>query len=486
MKLRSIILRDDDVYLSFQNAVLSTLIGYGKMYELLHKQLWRKGRIETVPYTFTVNGRPVQAIKKWDIKSPSTAPYDYIDTYNLGLNQLFVGQSPYATYAGTPSDGIYHDDCYIIPKNIGIASYDMPGWFIDGNGYWAKYNSFGATLVNNVMIYEKTHLGTDGVTVISDGWFYSVDFTSGLIEYPLLQVNGVNPVVQNITLSDIGNPSGVLLPKYVAPVDSSAHGGIIYTSPSIPYVKLPDSTIPLSFTNNPTGFVNVYADGIAVQYYSPYTYHEGGDGGDDIQVGGGYMICPLVYLDTGDLVQNRVDFIDNWNSQFQLYVQENGYWYSDIIDMFTMLASIVVGFIIGGPIGAMGAFMGSIGMRMGDTFLEVVGAVVSLYTSIEQSGTKAIEQEAMASGLSARTASQIAMESSLKDVFSHFVSGAGLGNLMKIGSKAYSTFNAATHGTSQSNPVQQTATKDHIKVYAIEDNNSGQSYIDKIMNIGNI
>lgn len=483
MKLQSVILKDDDVYLSFQNAVLSTLVGYGKMYELLHKQLWRKGRVETIPYTLTINGRPAKAIKKWDIKSPSTNPYSYTDSYDLGLNQLFMGQSPYATYEGDPKDGIYHDDCYITPKMIDTQSYDMPGWYIEGNGHWAKYDGFGATLVNGVVIYEKTHTDSSGNTV-SDGWFYSVDFVSGLVEYPLNDVDGTHPVVQNVILSDIGNPSGVVLAKYVAPIDSSEHGGMVYTTPSVPYVRLPANAGAWSSVNGSTGFVNVYADGTAVQYYSPYTYR-GGD--DDVQADGGYMICPLVYTDTGDLVQNRVDFIDDWYDQFELYVHENSYWYDAVIDVVSMVATIVIGYLIGGPLGAFGGFIGSVGARTGNTFLQILGGVISLYSSVENIGEKAIEQEAMASGLSVRTAGQIAMESSLKDVFGHFISGAGLGNLASIGSKVYSIYDDINmQGANQPTTSQQTTAEEHMKVYVIEDDTSGQSYIDKVMKIGTV
>jgi len=484
MKLQSIILKDDDVYLSFQNAILSTLVGYGKMYELLHKQLYRKSRVETVSYALTINGRPAKAIKKWNIKSPSTAPYNYTANDDLGLNQLFMGQSPYATYEGDPKDGIYHDDCYIVPKMIDVQSYDMPGWFIEGNGHWAKYDGFGATLVNDVVIYEKTHVNSVGITV-SDGWFYSVDFVGGSEEYVLNDVDGQHPVVQEVILSDISNPSGAVFAKYLSPIDSSAHGGLVYTTPSIPYVRLPAHTQPTIFQNEPAGVVNVYADGTAVQHYSPYTYYVGD--GDFIQVDGGYMICPLVYTDTGDLVQNRVDFIDDWNDQFELYIHEDSYWYSAVIDVVSMVATIVIGYLIGGPLGAFGGFIGSVGARTGNTFLQIFGAVISLYSSIEKIGTKAIEQEAMESGLSARTAGQIAMESSLRDVFSHFISGAGLGNLASIGSKLYSVYDDINmQGINQSSPQKQTTTENHMKVYSVEDDTSGQSYIDKVMKIGTV
>lgn len=51
----------------------------------------------------------------YNIKSDSTRPYDYDSMDDLGLNQYFVGQSPYEEYDGDPGDddGIYHDTCEI-------------------------------------------------------------------------------------------------------------------------------------------------------------------------------------------------------------------------------------------------------------------------------------------------------------------------------------------------------------------------------------
>lgn len=61
----------------------------------------------------TLNGYKIYQGDRYDIKSGSKAPYDYDSSWNLGLNQLFVGQDPYAWYQGDPGDGIYHDDCDI-------------------------------------------------------------------------------------------------------------------------------------------------------------------------------------------------------------------------------------------------------------------------------------------------------------------------------------------------------------------------------------
>ncbi|MEE3744864.1 hypothetical protein, partial [Campylobacter porcelli] len=46
----------------------------------------------------------------YDIKSQSVAPYSYDNWLDLGLNQYFMGQSPYNWYDGDPGDGILDFD----------------------------------------------------------------------------------------------------------------------------------------------------------------------------------------------------------------------------------------------------------------------------------------------------------------------------------------------------------------------------------------
>ena len=98
--------------------------GFIKLVELLHIQLMRKGRYRYYGlYNHPVYGQ-VYSIAKYDIKSGSSAPYDYHSPYDLGLNQFFVGQNPYAWYNGDPGDsnGIYHDTCEIIRSQDNATS----------------------------------------------------------------------------------------------------------------------------------------------------------------------------------------------------------------------------------------------------------------------------------------------------------------------------------------------------------------------------
>lgn len=111
---------------------------YRKTTELLHSQLVRKGRMRRWMPTYkegaiTFGSLLVGGEKKnitsfnhptygevyttefYDIKSPSKNPYNRDSYDDLGLNQYFVGQSPYEYYKGDPGDdnGIYHDTSQI-------------------------------------------------------------------------------------------------------------------------------------------------------------------------------------------------------------------------------------------------------------------------------------------------------------------------------------------------------------------------------------
>lgn len=111
-------------------------LAYRKTTELVHTQLVRKGRaefydIENVKkgwsnYSQDPNYRgdvwdhptygKVYTTGRYNIKSPSKNPYNRDNKDELGLNQYFVGQSPYMPYQGDPgdNDGIYHDKSEII------------------------------------------------------------------------------------------------------------------------------------------------------------------------------------------------------------------------------------------------------------------------------------------------------------------------------------------------------------------------------------
>lgn len=127
------------------------MIGVNKYVELLHKQLVRKGRsqIQNINHPLFKNS---YIVKKHNIKSSSTAPYNKENYNDLGLNQFFVGQDPYKPYQGDPSseNGIYHDICeirtnynlgsvqyyYGFPNNLALLFEKEKAWKYNGKGFF--------------------------------------------------------------------------------------------------------------------------------------------------------------------------------------------------------------------------------------------------------------------------------------------------------------------------------------------------------------
>lgn len=127
------------------------MIGVNKYVELLHKQLIRKGRsqIQNINHPLFKNS---YIVKKYNIKSSSTAPYNKENYNDLGLNQFFVGQDPYKPYKGDPSskNGIYHDICeirtkynlrkmqyfYGFPNNLTLLFEKEKAWKYHGKGFF--------------------------------------------------------------------------------------------------------------------------------------------------------------------------------------------------------------------------------------------------------------------------------------------------------------------------------------------------------------
>ena len=100
-------------------ALMARTRAFNRMLELLHLQIIRKGRfVRYLEQIYHPKFGTIYAISIYDIKTPSKAPYDRDNKDNLGLNQFFMGQSPYKWYDGDPKDGIYHDKVDIVGGKI--------------------------------------------------------------------------------------------------------------------------------------------------------------------------------------------------------------------------------------------------------------------------------------------------------------------------------------------------------------------------------
>lgn len=241
-------------------SAISAAMGRAKMYELLHKQVWRKTRLRwpndgpnynhsrvpvyTIPGLTTFNGRPVAFIKHWDIKSESKEPYAYdeiskADHPNFGLNQLFVGGDPFEVYKHPDSgsddpgddDGIYHDDCYITPKMM-PASAEHYYWVYtncyDENGYdmmlFRERDDDGVVVIENVELenYVATIAGKSQnrhrlVVTRVGGAVDRIDLGRG--EYQLLNQR-VEKLISHDVLEHVD--------EYKINYDFSSHGAVVW------------------------------------------------------------------------------------------------------------------------------------------------------------------------------------------------------------------------------------------------------------------
>ena len=176
------------------------------------------------------------------------------------------------------------------------------------------------------------------------------------------------------------------------------------------------------------------------------------------QSNGTKMYLPLVYMDTGDLVQNRIDFIDDWDTMFELNVVENSYWYTPLISIVVIIVSIVIAYftglyITGAEFGAMNTTLGlftmggalsGIGSVSGNKILQIAGILMTLGASIEVQGAEEIAKEAMLQHLPTLSAQTVLEHTSFVELFKGFVSGAGFGNLLNVGSSAFKIYSTAT------------------------------------------
>jgi len=509
VRITTLRIKNDDVYAAVREAVLASLISYGKMYELLHGQLWRKGRVSLVNYSIVIKGRIAKPIRHYDIKSQSRSPYDRDDVNNLGLNQLFAGQSPYSDYNGNPGDssGIYHDTCQIVPKSVELSSaLDNVGWWINGNGSWHKYGPWGSILVNGVsQPFEKTHKDADGKAV-SDGWFVTISYPGGystdvvLSDYITTDIDG-NPITtlakdlttESVNYSSLHKDKRFPIEPRIANIPdlTSQHGAIIQEIVTPAIIRPSVSGMRWLSWTTPLSKVNIYADGTCIQFSTPSTWQD--RDGTVYPLNGYKTYLPLVYTDTGELVQNRIDFIDNWNDEFELNVVENGYWYTPLISIVVIIVAAVVSYISAGvlsgwtasattmTLATIGGALGAMGAVTGDKILQVLGALLSIGTTIATIGKTAVLNASLAAGDSLAIATARAVGSSFSEQFGAFVSQVGfanlteLSNLVRIGTSTMSIYNVLSAPDPMQNMAQQVKTTNKMKVYAIDDSNDDET-----------
>lgn len=599
MKIKKISLSNDLVS-STKESAIQTAIAYNKTYELLHKQLWRKGRCKTSNGTVNFNGKTCKAITKWNIKSPSKNQYNKDSYYDLGLNQLFVGQSPYKNYSGDPKNGIYHDECYIYPKSQEvewIKSYDMFGWYIrdesdgaadDGGAVYVnnekiinKFDSWGKILVDNVIIEDDFEINATEKLYQSTGELYR--------EYLYKYVDNILTTITNaynvetgeliLTVTDTINTKNPTIPDNATETDEE--GNIVrtvikntislgmfvkiflndillkkikaYDSTKVDYLNLTEEkNIPKYMTvdfnesglGNPIAIEDItdidyafptlkniaaegdstavvyiareilksveyakiyfFADGTAIQLIPPYGYTVDLGSGDQqmfytATLNAQIMYLPLVYTDTGDLVINKFDFIDNWDDMFGLYVHEDSYWYISAIRVVVFVASIAIGYFTAGGaasssykiLGAMFGAIGGYGTVSGNKAFQLIGAVGGLGTAFTGIVENQIASNAIASGFTQEGANAIAkdmiMNMSFGEMFKVYASSAGMSNLVSMGNSMFSIYQTAiTNEIKNTKATEEDEAKTKMTGMIEEEQQPFNDYVNKIMMIGSL
>ena len=353
MKHLQLQLNTDHILPSFEDSLFWSVVAYAKTYELLHMQLWRKKRIGLTDKTVTIDGRQYGVIKHWDIKSPSRNPYNRDNVNDLGLNQLFMGQDPREPYKGDPKDGIYHDHCYIIPKNLtklssrifgdkskngtnllaGVPLYSpMSGW------KWAK----GTDSENNPIYHYVAEFDDWGVRIvesvekqtIEDKIYAIITKTDGTIEQIEIQSTTnitYEEVLRTVVTSSNGSPllNTTWTAGYV-PVNKYIE---VFGEP----IYIEEMSSQAVFAGAIQGKLFVFSKGISLFLAPPQV------AGFNIMQGS-RQIMPLINLETGQTLMSKINFVDYWDDLFELYVRENQEWWQPLIPFAIIIITTVVTF----------------------------------------------------------------------------------------------------------------------------------------------
>lgn len=464
-------------YTPFQNVKNSVVIqamGYGKIYELLHKQIWRKApyRITSYanPYYPTHNGRPVRFVSQWNIKSPATGPYVYEGgDYTFGLNQLFMGQDFRKSYVGNPKDGIYHDDCYIQPKSIPVYTGEIQAWC-----YYDGHDGDGYEIFDSSKYYAE-NVDINGMDIVTNAVYSTYITTLNNVTktyHKVTQTNADNSMtifeLGEKTSSDCGvafnTTSYVIgtLKNYTYGFDLFGHGELLFEQ------TITSTGFAIYNRGGINGWRKFYTDGTVVQFMPRHSRRAGRD--NIIIIPSAYKILPMMYADTGDLTMDMVEFVERWNDYFELIVHEDSEWWQAFVKPIMAIITVVIACytgIIYNPIGAIGTMLSVAGTLGGNQNLSLIGGVMmagaGIYNAIEEGYGASL----MKSGVFPDRAEVLMQNASFGEMFQGFVSNAGLSNLSQIGSKAFSIGNDISQlgkATIEQNSSFNTNEDEHMKI----------------------
>lgn len=513
MKLKVLFRPNVSPLLSVKAALINKRLGTAKIYELLHKQIWRKARKTRVitrqlPMFKYYNGRPVEFISSWDIKSFSVEPYSrdapfYDDVAKagdplFGLNQFFMmsKNDPEANrksemmyhyakpYPGNPkakNGGIYADYCYIEPKAYKLVSDRINQWSYESFKYQGDPVTFketsptGVRLLESASVEFKEYPDSKGNLV---QWVVvkCVPVSGAPIYYKMEEANGLPLSMFQSAFSYVSSGSSyVLNQKEYENQLAVDHGGLKYR------LSLTGAEYPLNdwvYTYNADtrfyntaekGYILMFGDGTVIEYV-PYHYEENASGLTDEAH---YKVLPMVYTDTGDLAMPRKDFVDNWADMFTLVVVEKSTFLEVLAAPFMAIISVVIAFYTAGSLGwslwgiltMAGGVVTAVGVLGHDKKAMAIGGILSaiglIGSTISSIGTQSAASVAKAesAGTLARTGSTAAVQgatesSGIGAVFNKLTSSSGLWNLVRIGKSSFDLFQSVRSlGTSDESAV---------------------------------
>lgn len=459
MKLKVINVENGDYNGAVKTALIIGAISYGKIYELLHKQLWRKApsRIGLYqnPHYPTHNGRPVKFVRHWDIKSPAVVPYSRDGgDHTFGLNQLFMDQDYRKPYVGNPKDGIYHDDCYIQPKMQVINAGEVECW-----GYWTlddpnlysqvfrKQNPDGTLAISNVSY--GTYSVTTTIPPEKEGEEATQEthtFRKLTVTYP----NGSTSVIELGELDEFTPSEGVdfdytyritgHLEQWEQIPDLSGHGALLYEQ------TMPSNAFWNFTAQAKDGWIRAYADGSVFEYV-PLTVDGGGE--SYYSVPAHLKLLPMMYTDTGDLVMDRIEFVEKWNDYFELIVHEDSEWWQSFIKPIAAIISLVIAINTGLYFGVeslmfnvavAGGVASAVGILTDNSTLSLIGGAMVGVAGLTKMVEQGFTQSLLNAGVFPDRAEMLLQSSGAMEIFKGFTSTAGFGNWLKIGTTAYGMY----------------------------------------------
>lgn len=441
MKLKVINFDSKNVFGSIKQAVFTSALSYARLYDLLHKQLWRKAPYRILTYgAGFFNNRPITYIRSWKLNSPSKSPYIYDGgDHTFGLNQLFVGQDYRKEYQGNPKDGIYHDTCSIFPKDIStsastcgyktvwiLTDYDDNGIFYHYNYAWLGQDDDGNILIDNVELVRYTTTNNNVTTKYKKIVVYNHDRTTS--EYELGISNDIDYseiLCSNTSYPPFGNNFGFSA-WYKFGEDMSAHGAIIS---QVEYVIPP--ILAFNFTRD--GWIRTYEDGTVIEF-TPMA--DGGESGQSYYPT--YRVLPMMYTDTGDLTMDRIEFVDKWDQYFELVVAEDSEWWSQAIRPVSLIIAAIIIYCSWGALSPLakaivviGYAVYAAGVLTNNTDLMLIGGIMmigaNLYSAFEQSS---ITTAATSAQLSTMGTEQALAGTAFSETFTGYASAAGMENLL--------------------------------------------------------